>query len=245
MNFHEKAAMGRFKTAHPGWVEITDKGHTPDDVLSPFIDKTVCAKQLYEKRERDGAIKRVGGRYELSAFVEECNRVRWASILLDLTYQFIEREIERGGRPDFAIPKLRYTRAMIAIVLDDSKEKAFFVEEWIETDEGDRQFQKYVNNRHATSCVPIGAPPKVHYLAEFLLFSQHVQWEKTKMMVFVSDYQGEGGLLTDPQITTDSCVINLIPSRLSLTDIVNYQRFRQTLWCRKPPCGVHGISRNS
>ncbi|KAJ7585298.1 hypothetical protein C8J56DRAFT_145300 [Mycena floridula] len=40
--------------------------------------------------------------------------------------------------------------------------------------------------------------------ALFLSFLQHVQYEKTRQLVYVSDYQGCGSLLTDPQIMTSA-----------------------------------------
>ncbi|KAI5990982.1 hypothetical protein EDD15DRAFT_2169762 [Pisolithus albus] len=36
----------------------------------------------------------------------------------------------------------------------------------------------------------------------FLAFTQHVQYVKTGGQVYISDYQGSGSLLTDPQILT-------------------------------------------
>ena len=98
---------------------------------------------------------------------------------------------------------------MVAIVQGIANEKAYLVEEWIHTDEGDGdcQFYKYINNRYPTSALPTSAPQKAHDIASFLLFTQHVQWEKTGRRAFVSDYQGGGQLLTDPQITTNPCVL--------------------------------------
>ena len=69
---------------------------------------------------------------------------------------------------------------------------------WHADGSGDR---KYINNQHPTSCVPLSAPSEAHNIAAFLVSFQHVQWEKTKKELFVSDYQGACGLLTDPQIT--------------------------------------------
>jgi hypothetical protein len=129
--------------------------------------------------------------------------------LLDLTYQFVSRECETRGQPAAPIPQLRFTRAIIAVVQSTYGEpdKAFFIEEWIETDEADQWFTKYINNRFPSSCVPLSAPPRAHIAANFLLFAQHVQWEKTQHSAFTSDYQGAGCLLTDPQITSNPYVL--------------------------------------
>ncbi|KAI6094392.1 hypothetical protein EDD16DRAFT_1685630 [Pisolithus croceorrhizus] len=45
-------------------------------------------------------------------------------------------------------------------------------------------------------------------ITEFLAFTQHVQYAKSGGLVIVSDYQGSGTLLTDPQILTDLSVGN-------------------------------------
>lgn len=188
---------GRFKMAHPGRVHLDGNQDLP-----PFTNSTVCVKQIYRTRS-NGAIARVPGREELGAFCTECNCIRWASILLDLTYKFVAHEIKLRGKPNYPIPQLRYTRAMVAIVQGLATEKAYLMEEWIEEDECEQRFLKYINNRFPTSIVPLSAPERAHDIASFLVFSQHVQWQKTKMGVFVSDYQGAGGLLTDPQITAN------------------------------------------
>jgi hypothetical protein len=194
---------GSFKTAHPGTVTLADGATLP-----PFTNQKVCIKQVYEKRGDGNAIGQVKGRHELDAFAVECNCLRWASILLDLTYQFISREINARGEPPFHIPQLRFTRVMIAIVQDTSLEKAFLIEEWIDTDERDYPFVKYIDNRTSLSCVPDFAPPHAHDKAEFLSFAQHVQWEKSQRSAFTSDYQGAGKLLTDPQITSNPFVLS-------------------------------------
>jgi len=188
---------GRFKMAHPGRVKLDGMQDLP-----PFTNSTVCVKQIY-REQSNGAIVRVSGCDELWAFCTECNCVQWVSILLDLTYKFITHEIKLRGKPKYPILQLWYTRAMVAIIQGLPMEKAFLVEEWIETDKDKCQYLKYINNCFPTSTVPFSTPQKAYNIAYFLVFSQHLQWEKTKMGAFVSDYQGAGGLLTDPQITAN------------------------------------------
>lgn len=83
------------------------------------------------------------------------------------------------------------------------------MEEWIESDDSEHQFIKYLNNRFPASCVQNTSPFKAHLTAQFLIFSQYVQWEKTDVGAFISDYQGVGRLLTDPQITSNPYVLHL------------------------------------
>ena len=198
-----KALMrqGSFKTAHPGTIEF--QGET-----DAFADGLVCVKQVYELKEDGTTIVRLKGRVELEKLSMECNCLIWASILLDLTYQFIDREVMRRGQPPLPIPVLRFTRSMIAIVRESSMEKVFLVEEWLNLDglSGDK-FVKYLGNCFPESCVRPTDSPKAHEVAKFLIFAQHVQWEKTGGLVFTSDYQGAGGVLTDPQITSKPYVL--------------------------------------
>lgn len=196
--------MGSFKTSHPGKVQLKD----PERL--PFTNSTVCVKQMYERRGNsgNGAISRLKGHLELNALLVECNCLRWASILLDLTYQFIAREVKTRGQPPYPIPMLQYTRVMIAIVQDLPTSKAFLVEEWINTDDSDHQFIKYLNNRvphHTSDLVP--QAPKVQEITDFLVFAQHVQWQKSRYLAFTSDYQGAGDLLTDPQVMSNPYVL--------------------------------------
>ena len=192
--------MGQFKTAHSGTVQL-DNGA----VLPPFTNEKVCIKQLYSTCDRKRGISRLDGRYELSHFFDKCNSIRWASILLDLTYKFVAREIEKKGQsPAHPIPKLCFTSTMVAIINEaNAKEKAFLIEKWIHIDDEDCQFVKYIDNQYPMSRLTFTSPPKAFDIAEFLLFAQHVQWQKTNFAAFTSDYQGVGGVLTDPQITSN------------------------------------------
>lgn len=191
---------GSFKTAHPGTILFQGEAN-------PFTDGKVCVKQIYEQREDDKhAIVRLKGRDELEKLSIECNCLKWASILLDLTYQFVDREVKKRGKPPLPIPELHFPCTMIAIVRQYSKEKVFLIEEWFNLDSGD-QFDKYLGNCFPESSLSHTASPKAHEIAAFLLFAQHVQWEKTRALAFTSDYQGAGDILTDPQITSNPSVL--------------------------------------
>ena len=136
-------------------------------------NQRVCIKQLYRERQGNVGIARLDGRQELAEFIKECNRIQWAMILLDLTYQFVARKTARRGYPKDPIPNLHFTRVAIAIVQTGvSKDKVYMIEEFIETDEGngEPQFRKYINNQHPTSCVPLSAPSEAHNIAAFLVF---------------------------------------------------------------------------
>ena len=182
-----------------------DKGSDP----LPFTGKKVCIKQVFETRNKgtgaQAGIMRIKGQHELQAFAVESNCLIWASFLLDLTYRFVDREVRSKGQPERPIPTLRFTRGLIAIVQNTSVEKAFIVEEMIDLGSA-HPFTKYLDNRFPISRIPQSAPSDTQNIADFLIFAQHVQWEKTQRSAFISDFQGAGNLLTDPQITSNPYV---------------------------------------
>jgi len=94
---------------------------------------------MYERKGNsgNGAILRLKGNLELDALLVECNCVKWASILLDLTYQFVAHKVKTRGQLPYPILMLRFTRVMIALIHNLPAPKAFLVEEWISTDDGD------------------------------------------------------------------------------------------------------------
>lgn len=77
--------------------------------------------------------------------------------------------------------------------------RSFLLEEKIPVPSGG-EFIKYVHN---ASAVPSLGPDDPEYdTALFLCACQHLQYDKTQGVAFVSDFQGCGELLTDAQIMT-------------------------------------------
>jgi len=104
-------SAGNFKTAHLRKVQITS-----GSCLLP--NGKVCIKQVFD-RKPDGGIARLKGRHELKRLSVKCNSLIWASILLNLTYQFTICKIGRMGDLSCPIPvilMLHFTISMIAIV---------------------------------------------------------------------------------------------------------------------------------
>jgi hypothetical protein len=178
----EQASTGAFKTSHVGSVILVDGAS-----LWPFTGDKVCVKQTYYKKLDSNAIGRYEGPHALGLILDECRCLDWATSLLQLTYDFIDRELQVVGAPGFIIPQLRFIHALLAYCAREKR--AFLIEEWIETSVSD-PFFKYINNGIAQSCIPTGASPEAHVIAEFLCFAQHVQWSKTGYQMFTSDFQG-------------------------------------------------------
>ena len=169
---------GTFKTAHSG--SITPK---LGEVLSPFLSGNVCVKQVYFSGE-GGTVKRYPPAEEQAYIHSEVGCLDWARILLNLTYEFIKAYDGDHGEFPGIIPSLHFVGAAIA-ECDTGK---LFLIEWISTSRA--PFMKYINNAHATSCVPKRAPEEIQNIANFLCFAQHVQYQVTQETLFTFDYQG-------------------------------------------------------
>ncbi|KAG1754165.1 hypothetical protein EDB19DRAFT_1823558 [Suillus lakei] len=68
----------------------------------------------------------------------------------------------------------------------------------------DQTFTKFIHNKDYGPS--LDEDEYGYDLAVFLSFTQHVQYEKTEGLAFISDYQGSTELLTDPQILTHRSV---------------------------------------
>ncbi|KAJ7027222.1 hypothetical protein C8F04DRAFT_1123061 [Mycena alexandri] len=126
-------------------------------------------------------------RAQAKSLTMEVRCLAWGHVLLYMVYTFIRRFIREHGEPPFPIPQMRFVEACLA-----SQQ-----EERIHPDvEG--KFRKYINNGAAIPTAFRNAEDQER--AQFLAFTQHVQYWKTTKTVFVGDYQGGNTLLTDPQI---------------------------------------------
>jgi hypothetical protein len=175
--------VGSFKTSHKGSIMVD---RTLLSIPSLTDSDLLCVKQLY-RRLPNGPIRRSRGSDEAMALFRECHCLYFASILLELTYKYIDQMMVELGAPQFTIPRLRFVNTLLAI--SDDKEKTFLVEEWIDAMDGS-QFTKYINNGNPVPCLPDDAPKSSHEIADFLCFVQHLQWRMTGYTMFTSDFQG-------------------------------------------------------
>ncbi|KAI5992424.1 hypothetical protein EDD15DRAFT_2168292, partial [Pisolithus albus] len=145
---------------------------------------------------------------------QEGNILYWASALLQMTYEYIDYSIRQSH--DLSIPAwianipcLRFVAAGLALaysptfkglstISTESVTSAYLLEEKIKCEDG--KFTKFIHN---TRCSSLLKPNDDGFtIAEFLIFTQHVQYMKTDGLAYISDYQGGRTLLTDPQILT-------------------------------------------
>ncbi|RXW16936.1 hypothetical protein EST38_g8914 [Candolleomyces aberdarensis] len=206
-----KFEQGVFKTAH----EATLLSES-NVLLDHFSGNKIIAKRPYfiDKQK----FTRLSVTDELADIGNECNVIIWADALLELVYAFMHSVIEKKKEmPPFSTPLLRFARTGYAYVVAPEGSAAatksslkalrnqgsvspsillgYLLEEKIEGN-----FVKYIHNGDPS---PLLMPTDPEYpVADFLCFTQHVQYVETGNLAFVSDYQDAGDLLTDPQILT-------------------------------------------
>ncbi|KAF8217982.1 hypothetical protein K438DRAFT_1747225 [Mycena galopus ATCC 62051] len=211
--------IGSFKTAHPGYLTLV---HLASEGLGTERSQSVAVKRMYVRRTKattknpDGwAITRLTPTDEYKKTLMEANILQWAVSLMTFTFSFIHHFIGKSRHPPpFDIPDVRFVHAGVALVHQPSLGpiaktqsticRSYLVEELInKTTDG---FQKFINNGSAASALPAVAEPSLHNLADFLSFTQHVQYYKSGGLVYLSDLQGTVERLTDPQIMTSPTI---------------------------------------
>ncbi|KAG6372778.1 hypothetical protein JVT61DRAFT_7177 [Boletus reticuloceps] len=176
----------------------------------------------------------------------EANALYWSKALLKMMYDYIDHCVNTAAKPPpFELPRLRFVDAGLVLAYAErptssgpfsgrsnagTLSSVYLAEEVIPSigEEGTDGFIKFIHNANA-------APrelddPAANEIAEFLSFTQHVQYTKTGGLAFLSDYQGQfpisrliryimtnctllmagcPPLLTDPQVLTHPYVINI------------------------------------
>ena len=137
----------------------------------------------------------------------EANILYWAKVLLKLTYDFIDRAVnDASALPPFEIPCLCFIDAGLvfaysfATVATNASEKTgqsvrpggtvstIYLAEGLIPTSSEGEFVKYIHNGNAVPCDLFDT--EANKIAEFLAFTQHVQYAKTDGQVYISDYQG-------------------------------------------------------
>ncbi|KAG1878216.1 hypothetical protein F4604DRAFT_1551038, partial [Suillus subluteus] len=143
---------------------------------------------------------------ELSKTLDEVNCLYWGGSLVGMAYTFVDEMLKTGKVSQDVvdlIPHLRVVCAALAVAIpndpDNSLDAIYLVEEKIHS-----RFIKYINNNSAVPADSLQGQEVV--IGLFLCFVQHVQYRLTNSMVYLSDFQGAGDLLTDCQVIMGSCV---------------------------------------
>ena len=212
--------VGGFKTAQTGLLMLTPPttsglGSTPHQdvvVKRPFFTPagTAAPASNAEQQPLNRRIARFALMDELAKLHREANMLYWAQALLKMTYDFIDRAVDQADvPPPFNIPRLRFVNAGLALAHSaprpSVKGKApcgtlcgvYLLEEKIHG--GSAAFTKFIHNM---DCGPsLDEDEEGYDIAEFLAFTQHVQYVQTNKLVFISDYQGKYSTLHPCMLT--------------------------------------------
>ncbi|OJA20392.1 hypothetical protein AZE42_12727 [Rhizopogon vesiculosus] len=105
--------------------------------------------------------------------------------------------VSRSLRKDVEnlVPRLRLVRAALAIPADANNLNNNFGADYLVEERIIDKFVKYINNNQTVPAHGLGS--KEADTGWFLCFVQHVQYQLSNEMVYISDFQGAGDLLTD------------------------------------------------
>ncbi|KAI6139078.1 hypothetical protein EDD17DRAFT_1805563 [Pisolithus thermaeus] len=183
----------------------------------------------------------------LEIYLRSANTLYWANALLTMTYDFIDGVISSADTsPPFNIPHLHFVNAGLALAHSQltkglSKPKfggtlcsVYLLEEKIEG--GSDTFIKYIHNMDCG--LSLSMDMDGYDIAEFLAFTQHVQYAKSGGLVIVLDYQGSSTLLTDPQILADLLVgdgLDVFSEGNVKSTVASFEKHHKCNWFCKWP----------
>ncbi|KAJ7650765.1 hypothetical protein FB45DRAFT_1050655 [Roridomyces roridus] len=198
---------GTFKTAQLAYLTLVSLA---TDGVGSQPNQCVVLKRPYTNGKQVGEqfeIARFGPQEEYRSILMEANVFQWSSTLHAHTDSFVSRQVVTCGRPTFPLPEIRFVSAGVAVVHSAGGfgqrkvVRSFLVEELIPDHE--LGFTKFICNSSAVPLVTVLSDPNTADVAEYLAFTQHVQYSKTGGMAYLSDLQGSTELLTDTQIMTN------------------------------------------
>ena len=136
---------------------------------------------------------------ETARLYREANVLYWAIPLLTMVYDYVDTHVAQvKGSPPFNIPRLRFVEAGLLLVYADRPNTAKTMDQakgrtvgmvYLAEEVIDGSFFKYIHNGSAALCQL--TTPVANEIAQFLSFTQHVQYTKTGGLVYISDYQGK------------------------------------------------------
>jgi hypothetical protein len=164
--------------------------------------ESLCLKQAYYTSAQTGKRKPYDAASQISHLIVDICCLVWADQLMQLVYRFIEcHDLDRAtaasttssmsqNLKDFPsrplVPTLHFTSSGLGC--SDDRNTIYLVEELIDANiEG--RYVKYVSNANPKP-LPFLPDDKYINVANFLCFSQHVQYMTTKL-AYVSDFQGK------------------------------------------------------
>ncbi|KAH9023136.1 hypothetical protein EDB84DRAFT_1271750 [Lactarius hengduanensis] len=216
-NTSQNYRYGAFKSMREGQIELPGLGPRESVSTSASSDSGRCTtsvalKQPYLSNHSSSSdlsssviptlsLSPEGQVKELSA---DALSIQWASSLLQDVYDFIALYLKSHAVScPASIPVFRFVTCGLAMTnvpgATPRQKEVYLVEELIQPDH-DGPWRKYINNNSSRPCY--FKDTENYRRSEFLAFCQHVQYWRTRCLVFTSDFQGGDTLLTDPQIIT-------------------------------------------
>ena len=179
INFDSSASKkGAFKVAYFGTSSVALM--PVSEFKSASDANRVCAKFCF-MMDNMGREQPCLPSNQVRKLLMELRCLSWAHALMTLVYSFVDS----FETPPIKVPNVAFVAAALAIGQHTTKEKGhvLLLEQPIQG-----TFRKFIHNASAT-ILPI-EDPNMRNIAEFLSFSQHVQYYKTKKLAFISDFQG-------------------------------------------------------
>ncbi|EGO21335.1 hypothetical protein SERLADRAFT_417646 [Serpula lacrymans var. lacrymans S7.9] len=198
------APAGSFKTCHPASFVNLDKLSQAHITAVPILGlEAIVVKHVYWRVSGPtSSHKQLTINDKLVKTLDEANCLYWATSLINLLYSYIDKTLacRAPTAPTIIVPRLHLVHSAVAVPQDSCEASAavYLLEEKITG-----KFVKYINNNSAT--LRQNLEESELNIAEFLCFAQHAQhaqYNITQGLVFLSDFQGAGDLLTDCQVIT-------------------------------------------
>ncbi|GJE88518.1 hypothetical protein PsYK624_046010 [Phanerochaete sordida] len=189
---------GSFKTAHLCTVRFDNPSELPE-AFQFFTGRALCAKQIHQRVDGSQKLFRLCNDQEMEEIWPEVQCLVWAHSGLDMANAWVAEQQQAHVDLDLTTPSMRFVRAMVAICHGEARKRVYLLEEYIDP-KVEGRFVKYVHNSQQEPALVLNDDETQR--AEFLCFTQHVQWMLSSGTFFLSDYQGGKGLLTDPQVIT-------------------------------------------
>lgn len=190
--------MGGFKVAYFGTIDAGKPFSTKSE--SDDFDAVCIKLAFYKSKGREGQPDKITlylGPSAITRIIGELRCLSFSQVLLTLVYDVMDAFEAMEGDEQNPVqlpskrPNFRFVHAALGIEQgkDPRDTKTFMIEELIDEPREGR-FRKYLNNTSLTPCK--FAPSDLDNInrANFLAFTQHVQYWKTGKLAFVADYQG-------------------------------------------------------
>ena len=174
INFDPRTSKkGGFKFAFFGTCSVL--------LLDTLRCNRICAKACFQQ-DKGGKDQVCPPSDQVRKLLMELRCLSWAHALMTLVYSFVDS----FECPTIEVPTVTFVAAALAIGQNTTKEKGdvLLLEQPIQG-----SFRKFIHNGSAAILPMPNA--EMQNIAEFLSFSQHVQYLKTKKLAFISDFQGK------------------------------------------------------